>query len=84
VTLPTRRQCERVLAELWPAGLGVTKLFARAIDDYPYLAGLVAPSETRNARDLAARTLTVTTSAHLGEDELERICTVIGEACDAS
>lgn len=58
---------DAVLADLWPSRLGIGKMFARAIGDYPYLAGKVMPSETPNARDLVARMVTITTSPLLFE-----------------
>ena len=73
VTLPTVAIAERALDKLWPAPLGVSKLFARAINDYPYLKGKLLPSQTPNARDLAARTLTITTASSLTERDIEII-----------
>ena len=73
VTLPTAERCRQALARLWRSRLGVTKLFAHAIGDYAYLSDKLIPGETPNARDFAARTLTVTTSPWLGEREIESI-----------
>ena len=77
VTLPTAGRCRRVLDRLWSSRLGVTKLFARALGDYEYLARKLQPSDTPNARDLAARTLTITTSPWLGEPDVERIQAIL-------
>lgn len=62
VTFASEAQCRAALDVLWPSPLGVSKLFARAIGDYPEVANALTPSLTPNARDLAARTLTVSTS----------------------
>lgn len=62
VTLPADVDLAPV-AEIWRSRAGVAKLFTRAIGDYPYLAGHVEPGETPNARDLARRTITISTSA---------------------
>lgn len=72
VTFPSEKSCRCALAQLWPEGHGVGKLFLSAIGDYSYLAGAVA-GVTPNAAALAARTLTVSTSEHLGEDDLSAI-----------
>ncbi len=60
--------------------LGVSKLFARAIGDYPGIASLMTPSPTPNARDLAARTLTVSTSPYLRDDDRAAVLAAIREA----
>lgn len=53
---------EAVLGALWPSRLGVGKMFARALPDYPYLQGKLSPSDVPNARDLVQRLVTITTS----------------------
>ena len=73
VTLPSARQCEAALARLWRTPLGVSKLFAHVLGDYAYLRGKLEPAPTPKARDLAARTLTLTTSPWLREAEIAKI-----------
>jgi dTDP-4-amino-4,6-dideoxygalactose transaminase len=73
VTLPSVVSCRKALSALWGSRYGVSKLFTRAIGQYPYLAGLLDPSDTPNAADLAARTLTITTSPSLLNFELDSI-----------
>lgn len=41
VLMPDRDRRDRALGALWRSGLGVSKLFVRALPDYPYLAGAV-------------------------------------------
>jgi dTDP-4-amino-4,6-dideoxygalactose transaminase len=72
--LPDEASRDRALSRLWSAGLGVSRAFCHALPDYPEMAGVVEQTAVPNARDFAARTLTVTNSHWLREDELERIC----------
>lgn len=72
--LPDVRARNAALARLWGAGLGVSRLFVHALPDYAYLAGTVAPAPVPNARDLAARMLTVSNSPWLDEEGFSRIC----------
>jgi hypothetical protein len=55
-------------------------LFARAIGDYPSMTPLLVPSPTPNARDLAARTLTVSTSPYLQDGDLAAVVAAIRSA----
>ena len=78
VTLPaTPRTADHIVA-LWRSRLGVAKLFTRAIGDYPDLAGLIVPSQTPNARDLAARTMTISTSGAWSGQDIETMVQAIG------
>lgn len=69
VTFADEARCRAALDALWASPLGVSKLFARAIGDYPVAAGALEPTPTPNARDLAARTLTVSTSPLVTDEE---------------
>jgi dTDP-4-amino-4,6-dideoxygalactose transaminase len=80
VTFADAARCRACLDRLWSSPLGVTKLFVRAIGDYPNMAPLLAPSPTPNARDLAARTLTVSTSPYQQESERAAVLTAIRDA----
>jgi dTDP-4-amino-4,6-dideoxygalactose transaminase len=75
--LPDTRSRDAALAELWGAGLGVGRLFVHALPDYDYLAGQVPAEPMPQARDFAARTLTIGNSPWLGDAAFERICRVL-------
>jgi perosamine synthetase len=80
VTFAEAAQCRAALDQLWPSPLGVTKLFARAIGDYPNIARFLTLSPTPNARDLAARTLTLTTSPYLRDSDRAAVLAAIRNA----
>jgi len=80
VQLPSAARCEAALAELWTAGLGVSRLFVHALPDYAYLADRVPRTPMPNARDFAARTLTVSNSPWLDDAAFARICAVLARA----
>jgi len=63
VTLPHAPASEAMIRRLWASRLGVTKMFSRAIVDYPALRAVVHRTETPHARALAATTLTLSTGA---------------------
>ena len=77
--MPTEASRDRALAELWPAGLGVGRMFIHALPDYAYLA-TGAQKDTPNARDFAARALTITNSPWLEDTDFDHICTVLEQA----
>ena len=62
LTLQPHPERDALIQALWRSRLGVGKMFSRAIGDYPDIAPLLQPSETPNARALAAHTITLTTS----------------------
>lgn len=78
--LPSRASRDAVLDELWGSGLGVTRLFVHALPDYDYLRPWVAAQDCPNARDFAARSLTLSNSPWLDAAGFERIVAVI-ERC---
>ena len=78
--MPDRDQRDRALGALWRSGLGVSKLFVRALPDYPYLAGAVEGGPCPAARDLAGRMLTVTNTHWLDDAAFARLA---GEICHA-
>lgn len=80
VVLPGEAQRDAALAELWPAGLGVTRLFIHALPDYVYLRPIVPPTECPNARDFAARMLTVSNSHWLDDAGFERVVAALARA----
>lgn len=79
VLMPTSEARDAALEKLWTAGLGVSRLYIHALPDYPYLAGRLGGTEMPNARDFAARMLTVSNSLWLDENGFDRICRVLRE-----
>ena len=80
VLMPDRDRRDRALGALWRSGFGVSKLFVRALPDYPYLAGAVEGGPCPAARDLAGRMLTVTNTHWLDDAAFARLA---GEICHA-
>lgn len=79
VTLPEHPDRDNLIHALWRARLGVTRMFSRALPDYPDLAPHLLPSETPNARKLAAGTIAVTTSALLSPAAEDAIVAALAE-----
>jgi len=75
--MPSREARDAALAELWTTNLGVSRLFIHALPDYAYLGAIVAQADVPNARDFAARMLTISNSPWLDEAGFERICDVL-------
>jgi dTDP-4-amino-4,6-dideoxygalactose transaminase len=75
--MPSRESRDAALAELWTTNLGVSRLFIHALPDYAYLAAMVPQVEVPNARDFAARMLTISNSSWLDDEKFERICAVL-------
>ncbi len=78
--LPSQRQRDAALAQLWSRGYGVSRLFIHALTDYAYLAGIVPAQGVPNARDLAARSLSISNSPWLTDADMEAICCVLATA----
>lgn len=74
LTLPDQATRDAALDTLWTAGLGVSRLFIHALPDYGYLRDIVGDAPLPNARDFAARSLTITNSPWLDEATFEAIC----------
>lgn len=74
------RKTEAALAKLWTSGLGVTKLFVRALPDYAYLKSVVPHADVPNARYFAARHLTISNSPWLSDEDFERVVRLLGGA----
>ncbi|HEX7112671.1 MAG TPA: aminotransferase class I/II-fold pyridoxal phosphate-dependent enzyme [Mizugakiibacter sp.] len=81
--LPDVRARNAALARLWGAGLGVSRLFVHALPDYAYLADIVPPAPVPNARDLAARMLTVSNSPWLDAAGFDAVCAELEAALRA-
>lgn len=80
VLMPTQAARDLALSKLWAARLGVGRLFIHALADYAYLTSAFDSSNTPNARDFAARTLTISNSLWLNEDDFMHICTVLEQS----
>jgi len=72
--LPDQSRRDAALAQLWTSGLGVSRLFIRALPDYAYLAGVVPAQDVPNARDFAARSLSISNSPWVTDEDFETIC----------
>ena len=72
--LPDQTRRDAALGELWEAGLGVSRLFIHALPDYAYLAGIVPSQDVPHARDFAARSLTISNSPWMTDEDFEAIC----------
>ena len=78
--LPSAAARDRALAPLWGAGLGVTRLFAHALPDYPQLRGRIESPALPQARAFAARTLTLGNSHWLRPPAMARVLAALREA----
>ncbi|MCW2246933.1 dTDP-4-amino-4,6-dideoxygalactose transaminase [Azospirillum fermentarium] len=74
VRMPDRAARDRALAVLWPAGLGVSRLFVHALPGYGFLRGLVPQEAVPNAASLADTTLTIGNSPWMSEQDFAAIC----------
>lgn len=79
--LPDTERRDAALDRLWRAGLGVSRMFASALPDYDYLRGIVPNDGCANARDFAARTLTVGNSPWLDEATFSIIANELLAVC---
>lgn len=75
--LPSERARDKALSALWQRGLGVSRMFIHALPDYAYLRGVVADADVPNARDFAARCLTVGNSPWLSHEDTREIVKVL-------
>jgi dTDP-4-amino-4,6-dideoxygalactose transaminase len=73
LTLPDQASRDRALEKLWHAGLGVSRMFIYALPDYDYLGEIATDAPLPNARDFAARSLTISNSPWLSERDFNRI-----------
>ncbi|MBA0328643.1 nucleotide sugar aminotransferase [Stenotrophomonas maltophilia] len=78
--LPSQRARDAVLKDLWPRGLGASRMFIHALPDYAYLRGIVPQDDMPNARDFAARMLTLGNSAWQTREETAEILQVLARA----
>ncbi|MDR1075504.1 MAG: DegT/DnrJ/EryC1/StrS family aminotransferase [Xanthomonadaceae bacterium] len=79
--LPSADAATRALNALWGEGLGVGRPFVHVLPDYDYLQDLVAPAQVPNARDFAARAVSIGNSPWMRECDLQRIMDTLAAAC---
>ena len=72
--LPDQQRRDAALTQLWTSGLGVSRLFINALPDYTYLAGVVPAQHVPNARDFAARSLSISNSPWVDDADFEQVC----------
>ena len=84
IVMPTAEARHLALKELWTAGVGVTRLFIHALPDYPNLRPQLGAHDVPNARDFAARMLTISNSPWLLEADFHRLCSVLAATAAAS
>lgn len=79
VLMPGKDERDKALDQLWRAGLGVTKLFVKALPDYAFLSPHLdgGPVDCPNARNMADRMLTVTNSHWLSDGDFARIAAAL-------
>lgn len=75
--LPDAATRDAVLARLWPSRHGVARMFVHALPDYDYLGTMPGGDDVPNARDFAARTLTITNSPWLDDEAFGKVLAVI-------
>ncbi|WP_426664615.1 DegT/DnrJ/EryC1/StrS family aminotransferase [Rhodanobacter aciditrophus] len=75
--LRDQRHRDAALEQLWQAGYGVSRLFIHALPDYAYLDGIVPKADVPNARDFAARSLSIGNSAWLADADIDAVCGVL-------
>ena len=80
VTLESAEQASRLVSAAAPRGLGVSRLFAYPLDRYEHLSGIVGACNTRHATDLAARTITLTTTPYMTDSEQDAVVKLVRSA----
>ncbi len=67
----TERAREKIMSELWGAGLGLTRLFIHELGGYDYLSSIVPRTGTPNARSFAERSFSISNSPYLSDSDFE-------------
>ncbi len=78
--LPDQLRRDAALAQLWESGMGVSRLFIHALPNYAYLADVVPAQDVPHARDFAARSLSISNSPWVTDDDFETICRTLEAA----
>lgn len=68
---------ERALKRFENSGLGVSLIYAFAINDYEYLKDVVPEKDCPHARSLAAREITLSTNRFMSPQDLEKVVTIL-------
>ena len=84
VTLAEHPERDLVIRALWRSRLGVSRMFSRALTDFPDMKPLLIPSATPNAKALSAGTITITTSTLLSDSAETVIVETLREFARAS
>ena len=87
ILMPSEAAREAALAQLWSAGVGVSRLFVHALPDYAFLAPVVPAAQAEwatQARSFAARTLTLSNSPWLSDAQFELVARVLDRAVGSS
>jgi perosamine synthetase len=71
------RKRERALKRFENSGLGVSQIYACAITDYGYLKPILPDRQCPNARFLAEREITLSTSIFLKKEDLDSVLAVL-------
>lgn len=71
--LPTAEICERVLHHFSTKGHGISQLYPFALPEYRYLGYAVTAAAVPLSEDLARRSITITNSSRLTDEEFEEI-----------
>jgi dTDP-4-amino-4,6-dideoxygalactose transaminase len=71
------QKCQAGRKVLEYCGLGIAQIYACAITDYEYLKPIIPYRDCPNARSLARREITLSTSTFLTDKELELVVTKI-------
>ena len=81
VLFKTGEARDKALQTLWPSPYGVTRLFVHALPDYSYLEPhFNMRFSTPNARDFAAKMLTISNSPWLDDETFDKIVTTIARS----
>lgn len=81
VIMPTQAARDAAMAQLWTAGLGVTRLFIRPLSGYPDVVPLLAGAgDAPEAAAFAARTLSVTNSHWLDDEAFATVSAALRQA----
>jgi len=75
----TPEKRERALKRFKNSGLGVSQIYACAITDYDYLKPFLPGRPCSNARYVAEREITLSTSTFLKEEDLDSILNMLGD-----
>ncbi len=78
---PSRQKA--ALKQFSNTGLGVSQIYAHALPDYDYLRGNVPEENCEKARRLAETTITLSTSAFLGKNDIEKCIQILHRVCGA-